>query len=758
LLQEQAGKIDLDFGKRFLADHYDACLEKESPGERSLCAHNELVRQPLGRHVPFYPGGTVDGKVVDEKLARQMAFAARWGSACGRPFDAKAFLAAHPQFQWMQGILRDRAPQPWTVFRARSLTHQQQQVLDSVLTRLRKSSLPVAEQEVRLNAVEAALSGTVAVPDADNPEVRNPSLWTMTDRGYVVAANKTAVEAIADLWIVHEGDDVPVPRIWCYKYSSLIMAKAYIQYFLDTGNHSGLAAINDLIGHNVFPAGLPNQGEGVLWKRRRGDAEPLPGDRVWFENPYFCRGRELIKQSAYEEAIHNGKSAGLAATIAEEAADDAAAGEEGSNVFCLGDNQVTRGAVSVVRASCGGFPASRQKAAPVYEQIYTRKIFTIPRYQQHIIDDFNTVQAYMRANPGSVHPRDFQIKGIRSLIDPDAFVKSAPIANRGREFDRLIDAMASRNKEPELLDLVGEVIPLFPPDYDWSEQSRVRAAMLAVMETKADEMWWRLREHGDDKRYVLTASLNELAENFAVGALCFDLACADLSWAYARHLPAAPGRLPSAFHPEDVFGKKEKEWARVGKPLYEMQIEICQRALEEWASAKGTEPGKDNRFHTYTADEKARFAAAVRKEIEELKRTKRGVFVEALLPGVAAPSGWEGFDAERARETPYSRHPCASRTWTIARRISFHVPGSIITALGNMQPSQQMWRRLRVSWPAASRSQEPAWQTMFSLPAGSPGRQWRPVLSCEPEPWTVASFWATWKSIVQGRRASVNWR
>ena len=46
--------------------------------------------------------------------------------------------------------------------------------------------------------------------------------------------------------------------------------------------------------------------------------------------------------------------------------------------------------------------------------------------------------------------------------------------------------------------------------------------------------------------------------------------------------------------------------------------------------------------------------------------------------------------------------------------------------------------------------------TMSSLPLGSLGRQWRPVLSCEPEPCTVASFWATWKSIVQGRSAAVS--
>ena len=37
------------------------------------------------------------------------------------------------------------------------------------------------------------------------------------------------------------------------------------------------------------------------------------------------------------------------------------------------------------------------------------------------------------------------------------------------------------------------------------------------------------------------------------------------------------------------------------------------------------------------------------------------------------------------------------------------------------------------------------------MPLGSFTRQWRPVLSCVPEPCTVASFCATWKSMVQGR-------
>lgn len=68
--------------------------------------------------VPFAPKGTCDAKVVDSKLAKEMAFSARWGSACGTPFDADSFLAEHPQFDWMKGLLKSRPGQPWTVFRA----------------------------------------------------------------------------------------------------------------------------------------------------------------------------------------------------------------------------------------------------------------------------------------------------------------------------------------------------------------------------------------------------------------------------------------------------------------------------------------------------------------------------------------------------------------------------------------------------------------------------------------------------------------
>jgi hypothetical protein len=118
LMRRHAGQIDLELAKQLEADHYDVFRQAEYPGERSLCSHGDLEREPAGRRVPFEPSGTVDAKVVDAAMAREMSFAARWGSACGTAFRAREFLEAHPQFDWMEGILKDRPAQPWTVFRA----------------------------------------------------------------------------------------------------------------------------------------------------------------------------------------------------------------------------------------------------------------------------------------------------------------------------------------------------------------------------------------------------------------------------------------------------------------------------------------------------------------------------------------------------------------------------------------------------------------------------------------------------------------
>jgi hypothetical protein len=118
LMKQYTGQIDLQKAKEFEADHFDTFLQKERPGYRTLCMHNDIEAQATAEGTPFKPSGTYDAKVVDTEMARRMSFAARWGSACGTAFDADKFLEAHPQFDWMRGNLKSRPSQPWAVFTA----------------------------------------------------------------------------------------------------------------------------------------------------------------------------------------------------------------------------------------------------------------------------------------------------------------------------------------------------------------------------------------------------------------------------------------------------------------------------------------------------------------------------------------------------------------------------------------------------------------------------------------------------------------
>jgi hypothetical protein len=118
LMKENAGKINLELAEKLEADHYDTYLNTDTPDMRTLCSHPDLDPDPYGVDIPYSPWGTIDGKVVDSKMAKQMSFVARWGSACGIPFSAESYLEKHQQFDWMTGLIKDRPTQPWTIFKS----------------------------------------------------------------------------------------------------------------------------------------------------------------------------------------------------------------------------------------------------------------------------------------------------------------------------------------------------------------------------------------------------------------------------------------------------------------------------------------------------------------------------------------------------------------------------------------------------------------------------------------------------------------
>jgi hypothetical protein len=120
------GQIDVALAEQFLSDHVDryerTTVDKkvDQPNERSLCGH--VDNSPRGVKEwgwdAYNPGGAVQGKATDSKMAASMSFVARAGHPCGADFLAADFLERHPEFSWQKPLLRDMKAGPWTTFQA----------------------------------------------------------------------------------------------------------------------------------------------------------------------------------------------------------------------------------------------------------------------------------------------------------------------------------------------------------------------------------------------------------------------------------------------------------------------------------------------------------------------------------------------------------------------------------------------------------------------------------------------------------------
>lgn len=122
MLNQHNGKIDAEIGQRMLGDTFDVYLGYINPSSRTISSHYDTdpmyyVSDPNAVwNVPFYPAGSVDGKVTTAALAPSMSMWGRFGRADGAPFDADEFLRLHPQWNWQAGYLKSRPHQPWVLF------------------------------------------------------------------------------------------------------------------------------------------------------------------------------------------------------------------------------------------------------------------------------------------------------------------------------------------------------------------------------------------------------------------------------------------------------------------------------------------------------------------------------------------------------------------------------------------------------------------------------------------------------------------
>ncbi len=123
LMKQSKGKIDVTMAEQFLSDHIDVYERPQGkptdePNERGLCGH--VDNSPRGVKEwswdAYNPGGAVQGKATDSRMAEKMSFIARAGHPCGQDFLADKFLDQHPEYSWQKPLLKDMKAGPWTVF------------------------------------------------------------------------------------------------------------------------------------------------------------------------------------------------------------------------------------------------------------------------------------------------------------------------------------------------------------------------------------------------------------------------------------------------------------------------------------------------------------------------------------------------------------------------------------------------------------------------------------------------------------------
>jgi hypothetical protein len=114
------GKIDDSTGRMMEGDNLNA---RSGTKEDTRCVlAGSVDTDPKGCPEwgwgPYYPGGTVQGKITTATMARNFQFWAHMGNPSGKDFLAGPFLAAHPEYSWQAPLLKDTKAYPWTLFKA----------------------------------------------------------------------------------------------------------------------------------------------------------------------------------------------------------------------------------------------------------------------------------------------------------------------------------------------------------------------------------------------------------------------------------------------------------------------------------------------------------------------------------------------------------------------------------------------------------------------------------------------------------------
>ncbi len=214
-----------------------------------------------------------------------------------------------------------------------------------------------------------------------------------------------------------------------------------------------------------------------------------------------------------------------------------------------------------------------------------------------------------------------------------------------KEAAKMVEAIANGNKQPKRISRRAskpQRFPLYPKDYDWKEEERVRKAVWNLSEDMSDEVWEALVQKANDRRYCIASSSgsSDDLEMWSVGRVCYHLAAFRLCEVFEKHLPSYPPRGP-VIQMRDVVKEDFPTWRkqRKDKALYQLQIEVCEIALRELPKLEADD---------ISDKEKADARKKILAKIAELRRTKRP-YVEHM-EGRGTPYPYPRRAAEEVRE------------------------------------------------------------------------------------------------------------
>lgn len=188
-----------------------------------------------------------------------------------------------------------------------------------------------------------------------------------------------------------------------------------------------------------------------------------------------------------------------------------------------------------------------------------------------------------------------------------------------------VKGLKNRNMPPRLVKHDNIIVPIFPANYDWEEESRVWGVFKSILKSDSDETWESVVRQTDDEDYCLTFRWNQPhAENFTVGKLC--------RWhAYSRLAVASKFYRNHSKPQHDLIVlhgiKNLKTWreARPDKALWELQIELCEESKTYLINRDEEHLSKTRDFDEKTVEQ---WLKQIQERIDQIEEVKAPLIVK----------------------------------------------------------------------------------------------------------------------------------